>query len=65
MTLRGQFSMARDTYDNFIVGAAYQRDFFQFNRGILVGAEIGLADRFGHYKICCNPISYSERIALR
>ena len=48
------------TYDNYIVGAAYQRDLVQFNSGILVGAEIGLADRFGHYKICCNTISYSE-----
>ena len=43
-------------YDNYIVGGAYQRDFFQFNSGILIGAEIGLADRFGNYKICCDTL---------
>jgi hypothetical protein len=47
-------------YDNYIVGGAYQRDFFQFNSGILIGAEIGLADRFGHYAICCDTIAYSN-----
>ena len=47
-------------YDNYIVGGAYQRDFFQFNSGILIGAEIGLADRFGNYKICCDTIAYSN-----
>ena len=47
-------------YDNYIVGGAYQRDFFQFNSGILIGAEVGLADRFGNYKVCCDPISYSS-----
>ncbi len=31
-------------YDNYIVGGAYQRDFFQFNSGLLIGAEVGLAD---------------------
>jgi hypothetical protein len=41
-------------YDNYIVGGAYQRDFFQFNSGILIGAEVGLADRFGNYTICCD-----------
>ena len=47
-------------YDNYIVGGAYQRDFFQFNSGILIGAEIGLADRFGKYTICCDTIAYSN-----
>jgi hypothetical protein len=46
-------------YDNYIVGGAYQRDFIQFNSGLLVGAEVGLADRFGNYKICCDTIVYS------
>ena len=36
------------TYDNYIVGGAYQRDFLQFNSGFFLGAEVGLADRFGH-----------------
>jgi hypothetical protein len=47
-------------YDNYIVGGAYQRDFFQFNSGLIVGAEVGLADRFGHYSICCDTIVYSN-----
>jgi hypothetical protein len=47
-------------YDNYIVGGAYQRDFFQFNSGLLIGAEVGLADRFGHYRICCDTIAYSD-----
>ena len=50
-------------YDNYIVGGAYQRDFFQFNSGALVGAEVGLADRFGNYTICCDTIAYSNRMA--
>jgi hypothetical protein len=49
-------------YDNYIVGGAYQRDFFQFNSGLLIGAEVGLADRFGHYSICCDTIVYSNNV---
>ena len=49
-------------YDNYIVGGAYQRDFVQFSSGILVGAEVGLADRFGHYKICCDTVVYSSSV---
>lgn len=47
-------------YDNYIVGGAYQRDLFQFNSGLIVGAEVGLADRFGHYGVCCDTIVYSS-----
>ena len=47
-------------YDNYIVGGAYQWDLFQFNSGLLIGAEVGLADRFGHYSMCCNTIAYSN-----
>jgi hypothetical protein len=50
-------------YDNYIVGGAYQRDFFQFNSGVLVGTEVGLAERFGNYKICCDTIAYSNSMA--
>lgn len=50
-------------YDNYILGGAYQRDFFQLNSGILIGAEVGLADRFGHYKVCCDTIVYSDALA--
>jgi hypothetical protein len=49
-------------YDNYILGGAYQRDFFQFNSGLLIGAEVGLADRFGHYSICCDTIVYSNSV---
>jgi len=49
-------------YDNYIVGGAYQRDFFQFNSGLLIGAEVGLADRFGHYRICCDTITYANSV---
>ena len=49
-------------YDNYIVGGAYQRDFFQFNSGFLIGAEVGLADRFGHYRICCDIMAYSSGV---
>jgi hypothetical protein len=42
-------------YDNYIVGGAYQRDVYRFG-GFVIAAEIGLADRFGHYTECCAPI---------
>ena len=49
-------------YDNYIVGGAYQRDFYQFNSGVLIGAEVGLADRFGNYRICCDTVAYSNGV---
>jgi hypothetical protein len=49
-------------YDNYIAGEAYQRDFAQFNSGLLIGAEVGIADRFGNYRICCGTIVYSNRL---
>ena len=58
----GYGATERIFYDNYIVGGAYQRDLFQFNSGLLVGAEVGLADRFGHYSVCCNTIIYSNSI---
>ena len=42
-------------YDNYIVGGAYQRDFLAVAGGLLIGGEVGLADRFGYYKVCCYP----------
>ena len=44
------------------MGGAYQRDFFQFNSGLLIGAEVGLADRFGNYRICCDTIVVSNGV---
>jgi hypothetical protein len=50
------------TYDNYIIGGAYQRDFLQFNSGLLLGAEVGLADRVGRYKICCATVAYADSV---
>ena len=49
-------------YDNYIVGGAYQRDFLHLGSGFLIGAELGLADRFGHYRICCDTVDYSRSV---
>ena len=50
-------------FDNYIIGGAYQRDFVQFNSGVLIGAEVGFADRFGHYSLCCDRVVHSNRVA--
>ena len=50
-------------FDNYIIGGAYQRDFIQFNSGVFIGAEVGLADRFGYYTLCCESIVRSNRLA--
>lgn len=50
-------------YDNYIAGGAYQRDLLEFNSGFFIGAELGFADRFGHYRICCDSIGYSSSLA--
>ena len=50
-------------FDNYIIGGAYQRDFIQFNSGVLIGAEVGLADRFGNYALCCDRVVHSNRVA--
>lgn len=42
-------------YDNYIVGAAYNHDFYSIY-GFAVGAEVGLADRFGYFRECCDPV---------
>jgi hypothetical protein len=41
-------------YDNFIAGASYQRDVYRLG-GFVFSGEVGIADRFGHYKDCCVP----------
>ena len=50
-------------FDNYIVGGAYQRDFIQFSNGLLIGAEVGIADRFGTFEICCDTVVRSSRVA--
>jgi hypothetical protein len=49
-------------YDNYIVGAAYDRDLFDLSHGFYFGAEVGIADRFGYYKVCCDPVVMSNSI---
>jgi hypothetical protein len=48
-------------YDNWIVGVAFQRDIWRWNK-FVIGAEIGLADRFGHYERCCDVIVRSSNL---
>jgi hypothetical protein len=47
-------------YDNYIVGAAYNHDFFKLGFGFTFGAEVGIADRFGHYALCCDTVVKSS-----
>jgi hypothetical protein len=42
-------------YDNYIVGAAYNHDFYSLY-GFAVGGEVGLADRFGYFRQCCDRV---------
>ena len=49
-------------YDNQIVGAAYNHEFYELGLGFTLGAEIGIADRFGHYANCCEPIVKSSSL---
>ena len=47
---------SRIRYDNAIIGGAYRRDLLQFGNGLYLSGEIGVADRFGYYKVCCYPV---------
>ena len=49
-------SAGRIRYDNFIAGAAYNHNFYYLGYGFALGAEIGLADRFGYYAMCCDTV---------
>lgn len=48
-------------YDNYIVGAAYNHDFFSLY-GFALGGEVGLADRFGYFRECCDPVIKSTSV---
>ena len=50
-------------YDNYIVGAAYSHDFYRLGLGFVIGVEVGVADRFGHYELCCNTVIKSSGLA--
>ncbi len=43
----------RPPYDNSIVGFAYERDLFEIKNDVRLRVEGGLAERFGHYLVCC------------
>lgn len=49
-------------YDNFIVGIAYSRDIWSLGYDVTVGGEIGIADRFGCYTVCCDEQVVSSGI---
>jgi hypothetical protein len=49
------------TFDNYIVGAAYRRDYLQYGP-LTVGGEVGIADRFGHFVECCDAPVVSSGI---
>jgi hypothetical protein len=49
------------SFDNYIIGTAYQRELYRY-RGFVLGGEIGLADRFGNYAQCCSPVVLSSSI---
>jgi hypothetical protein len=49
-------------FDNFILGTAYDRDLFDLGHGFYFGVEVGIADRFGNYSQCCNPIVLSSSV---
>jgi len=51
----------KPNFDNYIVGAAYRRDLAQFGH-LTIGAEVGAADRFGHYVVCCDTQVMSSGI---
>jgi hypothetical protein len=49
-------------YDNTIAGIAYDRDILPLGYGFDLGIEIGVADRFGHYRDCCFTVIKSSRL---
>ena len=49
-------------YDNNIVGAAYNKNFYYLGLGFVLGGEVGVADRFGHSALCCNTIVKSSGV---
>jgi hypothetical protein len=54
---------AGQRWDNSIFGAAYDRDLFGLGHGLFLDAEIGAADRYGNYVVCCDTIVMSQGVA--
>jgi hypothetical protein len=49
-------------YDNYIGGFAYDHDFWRYGGVLVFGTELGVADRFGHYVVCCDIQVISHNI---
>jgi len=52
------------SYDNDIAGVEYEHDLFDFKHDLHFLAEVGLADRFGHYLVCCQVPGYPDSTVL-
>ena len=60
-----QFDLDRPAaikYDNYIAGLAYNHDFYYLGYGFTLGGEIGVADRFGYYALCCDTVVKSTSL---
>lgn len=60
-----QFNLNRPDgikYDNSIAGLAYNHDFYYLGYGFTLGGEIGVADRFGYYALCCDTVVKSSSL---
>jgi len=55
--LRYTPEQGRPSYDNDIVGIEYERDLAELAHDLRLRAEGGVAERFGHYLVCCLQIN--------
>jgi hypothetical protein len=60
LTYNLQYQDVRPAYDNYMAGVAYDHDFWRWGKVVKMGAEVGVADRFGHYAVCCDIKVYSS-----
>lgn len=64
--LRYRQTQGRPPFDNDIVGIEYERDLYEMVPDVRLRAEGGLAERYGHYLVCClavkphDPQFYSD-----
>ncbi len=45
--------LGKPSYDNDIVGVEYERDLLEVTHDVWLRAQGGLAERYGHYIVCC------------
>jgi hypothetical protein len=62
LTFNLQRQDVHPAYDNYVDGLAYDHDFWRFGGVVGVGVEVGAADRFGHYAVCCDIKVYSSQL---